>query len=93
MAGYAGNDVPASLAMLNSPRKVVAAPNGNLYFTDFGNNLVRVIVLGDVPAAMAPPPLPPAPSPPRPPSTGLAPAAADPDATGSMRALPAEQRK
>lgn len=42
-AGYSGDGGLAVNAQVNSPTDIVAAANGNIYFADTGNNLVRVI--------------------------------------------------
>ncbi len=43
VAGYSGDGGPARLAVLNSPRAVVADAAGNVYFSDTGNHRVRRI--------------------------------------------------
>jgi hypothetical protein len=59
-AGFSGCGTAGTSAMLNSPSKLVAAA-GKLLFRDFGNNLVLMVVLGDISPAPAPPALPPPP--------------------------------
>ena len=41
--GYTGDGGPASAAILNSPSDLVLDSIGNLYFTDFVNNVIRKI--------------------------------------------------
>ncbi|HTE53550.1 MAG TPA: hypothetical protein VK698_21995 [Kofleriaceae bacterium] len=42
-AGYDGDDGPATEAKLNQPVDLALSDDGTLYFTDVGNNCVRVI--------------------------------------------------
>jgi sugar lactone lactonase YvrE len=44
-AGYSGDGGPATLAMLNGPRGLTFDANGNLWFADTANNVVREINL------------------------------------------------
>lgn len=43
IAGYTGDNGPATNASLNTPVGVFAAPNGNVYISDSWNNVVRVV--------------------------------------------------
>jgi hypothetical protein len=43
-AGYSGDNGPATSAMLNNPWSVAVDGNGNIFFTDQGNNRVREVV-------------------------------------------------
>ena len=43
-AGYSGDGGLATQAILNHPTGIVVAPNGDFYFTDQGNNVVRMVV-------------------------------------------------
>ncbi|HEU0037020.1 MAG TPA: hypothetical protein VFQ53_40695 [Kofleriaceae bacterium] len=43
VAGYAGDDGPATQAQINRPVDVAAAPDGSIYFTDVYNSCVRKI--------------------------------------------------
>jgi sugar lactone lactonase YvrE len=45
IAGYSGNNGPATAAQLNEPQGVALDGVGNIYFTDFGNNRIRKIDL------------------------------------------------
>jgi uncharacterized protein (TIGR03437 family) len=40
---YAGDDGPAASALLNAPAGIAVDPFGNVYFTDSGNNAIRVL--------------------------------------------------
>lgn len=42
-AGYAGDNGPAAGAQLNQPASVALASNGDLYFADTGNNVIRKV--------------------------------------------------
>ncbi len=44
-AGFAGDDGPATQALLNSPSSVAFDAAGNLYITDSGNNRIRKVFL------------------------------------------------
>jgi sugar lactone lactonase YvrE len=43
VTGYSGDGGPATSAMLDLPTGVVAAPDGNVYIADYGNNVVRKV--------------------------------------------------
>jgi uncharacterized protein (TIGR03437 family) len=43
VAGYGGDEGPATSASLNAPRGVAADDNGNIYISDTGNNLIRQV--------------------------------------------------
>jgi hypothetical protein len=51
--GYRGNGVLATTAKLQRPAQIKVAPNGDLYFADFMNNIVRRIMMN--PAGVAQP--------------------------------------
>jgi uncharacterized protein (TIGR03437 family) len=42
-AGYAGDTGPATAALLSSPLAVAVDSKGNLYISDYGNNLIREV--------------------------------------------------
>ena len=42
-AGYSGDEGPATAASLNAPQGVAADDNGNIYISDTGNNLIRLV--------------------------------------------------
>lgn len=44
MAGYSGNDIPATTAKLNTPTGLAIDAAGNVYVADYYNNRVRAIV-------------------------------------------------
>ena len=44
--GYSGDGGPATEAQLSEPSTVALGPDGNLYIADWGNNRVRMVVLG-----------------------------------------------
>lgn len=41
--GFSGNGGPATAAMINQPTSVAVDKYGNIYFTDDGNNMIRMI--------------------------------------------------
>jgi uncharacterized protein (TIGR03437 family) len=43
VAGYGGDEGPATAALLDAPSGVVADDNGNIYISDTGNNLLRQV--------------------------------------------------
>jgi streptogramin lyase len=43
-AGYSGDGGPAGEAKLSSPQSVAVDESGNLFFTDRGNSIIRVII-------------------------------------------------
>jgi len=43
VAGYGGDEGPATAALINAPGGVAADDNGNIYISDTGNNLVRQV--------------------------------------------------
>ena len=43
MQGYTGDGGAATVAELNNPRGVAVTSSGNVYFTDTGNNSVRLL--------------------------------------------------
>ena len=43
IAGYTGDGGPASAAQIDSPNEIIVAPNGDLYFADTGNFVVRKV--------------------------------------------------
>jgi len=47
-SGYSGDGGPATLAQLNLPDEITADPAGNVYFTDFMNNVIRKIDLAGI---------------------------------------------
>lgn len=49
--GYTGDNGPATLAELNGPMAVAVTSSGTVYFADTGNNSVRSLAPGVVPAA------------------------------------------
>jgi len=44
--GYTGDKGPTTLAEIDTPRGVVRDGSGNLYFSDFGNHMVRKVAAG-----------------------------------------------
>jgi sugar lactone lactonase YvrE len=42
-AGYSGNGVPATSALLSAPQGIAFDPNGNLYIADTGNHRIRKV--------------------------------------------------
>jgi RHS repeat-associated protein len=44
VAGYSGDGGPASAAQLNGPRNTTASPDGSLYISDSGNNVIRRVL-------------------------------------------------
>ncbi|MEJ1238767.1 hypothetical protein WBG78_11590 [Chryseolinea sp. T2] len=44
--GYAGDNGPATQAMLNTPQGIAVAANGDLYIADAGNNVIRRVESG-----------------------------------------------
>lgn len=45
-SGYSGDNGPATLAQLFSPKGVAVDPAGNIYIADFANNCVRKVSIG-----------------------------------------------
>lgn len=43
VAGYSGNGGAATAAMLNQPYGLVADAAGNVYISDYGNNVIRIV--------------------------------------------------
>ena len=41
--GYNGDDIPATQAQISFPEGITLDSSGNLYFSDMGNNRVRVV--------------------------------------------------
>jgi sugar lactone lactonase YvrE len=44
--GYSGDGGPATETQLSEPTTVAIGPDGNLYIADWGNNRIRMVVLG-----------------------------------------------
>jgi len=43
VAGFNGDNIPATTAQLNGPRTITVDPAGNLYIADFNNNRIRKV--------------------------------------------------
>jgi hypothetical protein len=43
VAGFTADGLPATESMINAPFDVTVDPSGNVYFTDYNNNLVRKV--------------------------------------------------
>ncbi len=86
--GYGGDGGLASGSVLNAPRKIVIGPGNNLYLSDAGNHMVRMISMMpegfNTPPARSPPPGRPPSPPPSPPAPVLPPPPGACERRGSM---------